>query len=244
VVSPFSTSSSPLNEENNFEASSGRFQTYTIRGEVRIPRLYKHFSKSFKGSSADALIKIAEDLNLGYASNEVKTNDAMTWISPNEDYETLIKHITNGAWLGEEDYFDCWIDQYYNINLVNILIIGIIISVSIYFYFNKTTSGFPIQTSDQVLKPILSSLSDTSTKPTSDTSTKPTSDTSTKPTSDTSTKPTSDTSTKPTANLDLYTSEDQIRTISNVQEEETPNQFVSQGCHHRSLNYLVSVCAK
>jgi len=120
VVSPFSTSSSPLNEENNFEASSGRFQTYTIRGEVRIPRLYKHVSKSFKGNSTDALIKIAEDLNLGYASNEVKTNDAMTWISPNEDYETLIKHITNGAWLGEEDYFDCWIDQYYNINLVNL----------------------------------------------------------------------------------------------------------------------------
>jgi hypothetical protein len=120
VNSPFSKSTSPLTEANNFEPSSGRYQTYTISGEIRIPRLYKNVSKSFRGNSSDALIKIAEDLNLGYASNEAKTNDEMNWISPNSDYESFIKQIVNSAWLGEEDYFDCWIDQYYNINLVNL----------------------------------------------------------------------------------------------------------------------------
>ena len=44
----------------------------------------------------------------------------MTWISPSTEYETAIKHIVNSAWLGEQDYFDCWIDQYYNLNLVNL----------------------------------------------------------------------------------------------------------------------------
>jgi hypothetical protein len=120
VNSPFSKSTSPLTEANSFEPSTGRYQTYTISGEIRIPKLYKNVSKNFRGNSSDALIKIAEDLNLGYASNEAKTNDEMNWISPNTDYESFIKQIVNSSWLGEEDYFDCWIDQYYNINLVNL----------------------------------------------------------------------------------------------------------------------------
>lgn len=117
VISPFSTG---ISNTQKYDDSSGKYQTYTIMGEVRIPKIYKHISKVFKGNSTDAMIKIAEDLSLGYASNETKTTDNMIWISPNLDYESLIKQIVNGAWLGEEDYFDCWIDQYYNINFVNL----------------------------------------------------------------------------------------------------------------------------
>lgn len=115
VISPFN--GGPY---GNYTPSTGKYQSYTIMAEVRIPKLYKHVCKSFNGNSSDALLKIAEDLNLGYASNESKTNDSMNWISPNLDYETLIRDIVNSSWLGEEDYFDCWIDQYYNINLVNL----------------------------------------------------------------------------------------------------------------------------
>ena len=115
VISPFNNG-----PYIDYTPSSGKYQSYTIMAEVRIPKLYKHVSKTFKGSSADALLKVAEDLGLGYASNEVKMNDSMNWVSPNLDYETLIRHIVNSSWLGEEDYFDCWIDQYYNINLVNL----------------------------------------------------------------------------------------------------------------------------
>ena len=116
VISPFNNGN--YNISNG--PSTGKFLTFTVMGEVRIPKLYKHICKNIKGSSTDALIKIAEDLGLGYASNEVKMNDTMNWISPNLDYESYIKNIVNGAWLGEDDYFDCWIDQYYNINLVNL----------------------------------------------------------------------------------------------------------------------------
>jgi hypothetical protein len=115
VISPFNNG-----PYTDYTPSSGKYQSYTVMAEIRIPKLYKHVSKSFKGSSSDALLKIAEDLGLGYASNEVKMNDSMNWVSPNLDYETLIRHIVNNSWLGEEDYFDCWIDQYYNINLVNL----------------------------------------------------------------------------------------------------------------------------
>ncbi|NBU96748.1 MAG: hypothetical protein EBS19_00820 [Spirochaetia bacterium] len=115
VISPFN--GGPYTD---YTPSTGKYQSYTIMSEVRIPKLYKHISKSFKGNSSDALLKISEDLNLGYASNETKTKDSMNWLSPNLDYQTLIRDIVNNAWLGEEDYFDCWIDQYYNINLVNL----------------------------------------------------------------------------------------------------------------------------
>jgi hypothetical protein len=119
VISPFSRANT-VSDENNFEPSTGRFQTYTVKGEVRIPKLYRHNSAAYKGTSSDVLIKMAEELNLGYASNEPKTNDSMTWISPSTEYENAIKHIVNSSWLGEQDYFDCWIDQYYNLNLVNL----------------------------------------------------------------------------------------------------------------------------
>jgi hypothetical protein len=115
VISPFNNGPYTTNAP-----STGKFLSFTVMGEVRIPKLYKHICKNINGTSTDALIKIAEDLGLGYASNEVKMNDSMNWLSPNLDYEAFIKNIVNGAWLGEEDYFDCWIDQYYNINLVNL----------------------------------------------------------------------------------------------------------------------------
>lgn len=115
VISPFN--GGPYTD---YTPSTGRFQSYTIMAEVRIPKLYKHVCKSFKGNSSDALLKISEDLGLGYASNEVRTKDSMNWVSPNLDYQTLIRDIVNNSWLGEEDYFDCWIDQYYNINLINL----------------------------------------------------------------------------------------------------------------------------
>lgn len=117
VISPYSKGKNFFSDEGR---EGGKFQAYTIFAEVRIPKLHKHISKSFKGTSYEALLKVAEDLGLGFASNEAKTRDGMNWIAPNVDYETLIKQIVNGSWLDEEDYFDCWIDQYYNINLVNL----------------------------------------------------------------------------------------------------------------------------
>jgi len=115
VISPFNNG-----PYVDYTPSTGKYQSYTVMAEVKIPNLYKHICKSFKGNSNDAILKIAEDLGLGYASNETKMNDSMNWISPNVDYETLIKNIVNSSWLGEEDYFDCWIDQYYNINFINL----------------------------------------------------------------------------------------------------------------------------
>lgn len=115
VISPLSTDLG----SSDSQAPSGRFISFTIRGETRIPKLYRHVCKAIKGSSYDALLQISNDLGLGFASNEKKTFDEMTWISPNLDYSDFIKNVYLSSWLSDEDYFDCWIDQYYNLNFVN-----------------------------------------------------------------------------------------------------------------------------
>jgi hypothetical protein len=108
------------NDTTDSVSSTGRYITFNIYAEARIPKLYKQISKSFNGNSSEAILKIAEDLDLGFSTNELDTSDSMNWICPNQDYMTWIKEITNSAWKGENDYFDCWIDQYYNINFVNV----------------------------------------------------------------------------------------------------------------------------
>lgn len=117
-----SSFSKPGSREDNTDSdsSTGRYINFTIYAESRIPKLYKQVSRSYNGNSSDAILKIAEDLDLGFATNELNTTDSMNWVCPNQDYETWIKEITNSSWVGEEDYFDCWIDQYYNINFVNL----------------------------------------------------------------------------------------------------------------------------
>jgi hypothetical protein len=120
VVSPFSSTSSTLGNDKGKDQQTGKYQTYTIFAEVKIPKIYKHISKNFKGTSYQALQQIAGELSLGFASNVTKTKDEMNWLCPNLDYETFIKNVTRASWNGEEDYFDCWIDQYYNINFVNL----------------------------------------------------------------------------------------------------------------------------
>jgi hypothetical protein len=104
--------------------TSGRSMGYNlsliIEGEMYIPRLYRDVSRAFPNKTAhDVLLEIAADLKLGFASNEKNTSDAMSWICPNISLYEYIKDVSEGAWKDEEDFFDFWIDEFYNINLVN-----------------------------------------------------------------------------------------------------------------------------
>ena len=88
---------------------------------MRIPTLFQHISKSYiNKTSFETLREIAKDLGLGFASNERNTNDKMNWICPSKTYYKFMQDICNSSWLGEEDFFDWWIDQYYVLNFVNL----------------------------------------------------------------------------------------------------------------------------
>jgi len=101
--------------------SSSNFHSFTIKAQLRIPKLYQSLSKSYpKKTSFEVLRKVAEELNLGFATNEKNTVDVMNWISPNKTYGEFINDVTNYSWRSEEDFYDWWIDPYYNLTFVNL----------------------------------------------------------------------------------------------------------------------------
>lgn len=94
---------------------------YDFQGELYVPKLNGNFIKSYPNlSSAQTLKKVAEELGLGFATNEDATNDQMTWINPNLNYKSFIKHVTDHSYKNETSFFECFIDRYYVLNFINV----------------------------------------------------------------------------------------------------------------------------
>jgi hypothetical protein len=101
---------------------AGKNFKFNIIAECYIPGLYTHRIKSFANrNSADALLEVSQNLNLGFSTNDSATNDIMTWICPNYSYYDFIQEVASRAYKDDEvSFFDCWIDSYYNLNFVNL----------------------------------------------------------------------------------------------------------------------------
>lgn len=94
---------------------------YDIFGELHIPNLYSNKSAAYRQmSSVDVMRKIASELGLGFATNEDKTNDTMTWINPNLSYKTFIDQVINRAYTNEKSFYTCFIDRNYILNFINV----------------------------------------------------------------------------------------------------------------------------
>jgi hypothetical protein len=91
---------------NNTYTGNTQENIYTITGSLFIPGLYGDTIKALpKLKSIDALKKIAQDLKLGFATNEESTDDEMTWINPNTTVANFIKNITDRAYKNENSFF-------------------------------------------------------------------------------------------------------------------------------------------
>jgi hypothetical protein len=95
---------------------------FSIIAECRIPGLYTNRIKSFPvTSSFDTLLQAAQEINLGFASNEKSLQDNMTWICPNYSYFDFLLEVSVRAFKDDQvSFFDCWIDPYYNLNFINL----------------------------------------------------------------------------------------------------------------------------
>lgn len=100
--------------------TSGQGSTIRFSGTLFIPKLYDEEVRSFKGTSFDALQKIATDLKLGFATNESSTADEQIWICANENYIDWITHIQGSMWKNETSFFSVFIDVYYHLNVINV----------------------------------------------------------------------------------------------------------------------------
>jgi hypothetical protein len=94
---------------------------YDVMAELHIPRIHSNRSTAYRSmSSVDVLRKVAADLGLGFATNEDKTNDTMTWINPNLSYKAFIEQVVSRAYTNEQSFFTCFIDRNYILHFVNV----------------------------------------------------------------------------------------------------------------------------
>jgi len=90
-----------------------------ITARLYIPNFYAQRTFSIEGTSYDVLKKIAEELEIGFASNVDSTDDKMKWMTVG-NYENFINNVTDHIWQDENSFFTTFIDFYYNLNFINI----------------------------------------------------------------------------------------------------------------------------
>lgn len=101
--------------------STGNTVIYNIEASLRIPRLHAEFCKAYKNmNSYDALLELATDMKLGFASNELVTDDKMTWLCPFDSYKKFMMDITKASYKDDDSFFETWIDHFYIMNFVNV----------------------------------------------------------------------------------------------------------------------------
>ena len=91
-----------------------------VEGRMNIPNLFTEKVEYEDNTSWNALINIAERLKLGFASNVEDTTDKQVWTNPYDTSEKFIRDISANTYLDDTSFFTSYIDQYYNLTLVEI----------------------------------------------------------------------------------------------------------------------------
>jgi hypothetical protein len=92
----------------------------TIIGILRVPGFKSTACFGYRGTSIEVLVKVATDLKLGFAKNEVNTNDEQNWICPFNKRSEFIANTVRAAWKDTKTFFTYYIDHYYYLNFVNV----------------------------------------------------------------------------------------------------------------------------
>ena len=102
------------------ERGETRPEYLEISGVLNIHGLKSMQCVAKKGNSIDVLQDFAQDLQLGFATNEISTKDEQTWISPFKTGQEFIQEITQSSWKDEKSFFTSFVDIFYHLNFVNI----------------------------------------------------------------------------------------------------------------------------
>lgn len=91
-----------------------------LHGVLRVPTLFSDLSWSYEGNSIETLQKFAQKMGLGFATNELKTDDKMNWVSPNDPSEIFMDKVTRHSYKDESTFFESFIDHNYILNFINV----------------------------------------------------------------------------------------------------------------------------
>lgn len=94
---------------------------FTFTCLPKIPTLYMDKIQAFSNlTSYDVFSQIADELQLGFASNVDNTDDKMTWLMCSENYIQFMNKEINHVYKDETSFFTWFIDYFYNINFVEL----------------------------------------------------------------------------------------------------------------------------
>lgn len=94
---------------------------FTITGSMKVPNLYAEDCEGFElDTSFNHLNLVADNLSLGFASNEDLTNDAMIRIRPYDTNLKFIKEVTMQAYKDDDSFWTTYIDPFYYLCFVNV----------------------------------------------------------------------------------------------------------------------------
>jgi hypothetical protein len=108
------------------EASSGGSENegpieISISGTTRLPGLFAETCKAYpENTSYDFFIEIADELEIGFATNEDSTDDAMKRICPFDTKYKLLKDTVDTIYKDDDSFFTLYMDPYYYLNLINV----------------------------------------------------------------------------------------------------------------------------
>lgn len=101
-----------------FEKLSG--DKYDIIGTIDIPLLYRHEYLSYTGTSFDVLRQMSKEMQLGFNSNIIQTNDNMVWKNPSKYTFEFMSNIMSNSYIDDKSYVFGYIDFYYCMNYVDL----------------------------------------------------------------------------------------------------------------------------
>jgi hypothetical protein len=95
--------------------------TYSLTGVMKIPNLFVDQCFCWENSTSfDSLLNTSKLLELGFASNETKTNDKQNWICPFSNIKNFIEKTVLHSYLNDNSFFTSYIDTNYHLNFVNV----------------------------------------------------------------------------------------------------------------------------
>lgn len=98
----------------------GRITRFAVEGRMFVPDLFTERVEYHTNTSWNALLEIADNLGLGYASNVEDTADEMTWINPNDTVDKYIQDIVANSYFDDDHFFTAYIDPYYYLTFIDV----------------------------------------------------------------------------------------------------------------------------
>lgn len=130
---------------------TGSSSSFSISAQLNVPKLYYRKNMFCSGTSFDSLQDISEELGLGFASNVDFTDDSQLWVNGYASIESFMQNIARHAYKDDESFFTAFIDQFYNLNLVEVSRLFSQLEENEYCYAYKT-AYFADENSDAVFE--------------------------------------------------------------------------------------------